>query len=526
MKVCILTAGIGSRMGDISQSLNKSILPTNKGAIISEIFSSFKKDTKFVVAVGYKKKQVKDYIALAHPDMKKNISYVDVDNYNKKYSGPGYSLFKCKKKLMEPFYAISCDTLLPNNFKANIKQNQNILFGKKIDKNISKNYCNFEINKKIISKIYEKKKYKNNNFRSFSGLIYICDYQIFWKDMKSVINVKKTPQISDGLTELLKNNKLLFSNINWIDVGKFQDYQNYINQKSGYDFSKKNEAIYIINNRVIKFFADDKIVNQRYKKSKLIDNVFPILKKKNNFYYYNFAKGSTLYEVKNQPLIFKKFLIWAEKNIWLKKKKDKDFYQNCNKFYKIKTYSRLKSIKKKYNNIDELKINNKKTESINNILKKIDWQELSRGLPYFIHGDLQFDNILHTKKENFLLLDWRDSFGKYIDKGDIYYDLAKLLGGILINYKKIKVNKFHFLKKGNNIKYNIIEKGPNLRANLKILTNFIKIKKLDINKIYTLTGLIYLNMSPLHHSPFDKILFGLSKELLIDKNYIKNLCVK
>ena len=56
MKVCILTAGIGSRMGDISQSLNKSILPTNKGAIISEIFSSFKKDTKFVIAVGYKKK--------------------------------------------------------------------------------------------------------------------------------------------------------------------------------------------------------------------------------------------------------------------------------------------------------------------------------------------------------------------------------------------------------------------------------------------------------------------------------------
>ena len=248
-------------MGDISQSLNKSILPTNRGAIISEIFCSFKKDTKFVVAVGYKKKQVKDYIALAHPDMRKNISYVDVDNYNKKYSGPGYSLFKCKKNLMEPFYAISCDTLLPNNFKANTNKKQNILFGKKVDKDISKNYCNFEINNKTISKIYEKKRYRNNNFRSFSGLIYIYDYQIFWKDMKNVINIKKTPQISDGLTELLKNNKLLFSNINWIDVGKFKDYQNYINKKSGYDFSKKNEAIYIINKRVIKFFADDKIVS-------------------------------------------------------------------------------------------------------------------------------------------------------------------------------------------------------------------------------------------------------------------------
>ena len=115
MKVCILTAGIGSRMGDISQSLNKSILPTNKGAIISEIFSYFKKGTKFVIAVGYKKKQVKDYISLAHPDIKKYISYITVDNYDKEFSGPGYSLFKCKKFLNEAFYVTSCDTLLPKN---------------------------------------------------------------------------------------------------------------------------------------------------------------------------------------------------------------------------------------------------------------------------------------------------------------------------------------------------------------------------------------------------------------------------
>ena len=319
MKVCILTAGIGSRMGDISQSLNKSILPTNKGAIISEIFSYFKKGTKFVIAVGYKKKQVKDYISLAHPDIKKYISYITVDNYDKEFSGPGYSLFKCKKFLNEAFYVTSCDTLLPKNFQLNKKLSQNILFGKKVEKKNSKNYCNFEIKKNKIEKIYEKKIYKNKNFRSFSGLMHIYDHQVFWKDMKKVINVKKTPQLSDGLTDLLKNKKLFFKDNNWIDVGKFQDYQDYINEKSGFDFSKKNEAIYIINNRVIKFFQDSKIVDQRYKKSKLIKNIFPILKRKNNFYFYDFAEGSTLYEFKNKPLIFKKFISWAEKNLWKKK---------------------------------------------------------------------------------------------------------------------------------------------------------------------------------------------------------------
>ena len=59
---------------------------------------------------------------------------------------------------------------------------------------------------------------------------------------------------------------MVYQNFNWIDVGKFQQYQNYVINSRGYDFSKKNEAIYIIDNRVIKFFEDKKVVNKRYKK--------------------------------------------------------------------------------------------------------------------------------------------------------------------------------------------------------------------------------------------------------------------
>ena len=170
-------------MGDISQSLNKSILPTNDGAIISEIINYFGKKTKFVIAVGYKKNQVKDYLKIAHPSIKKNITFVNIDNFDQNFSGPGYSLYKCKKHLNEPFYAISCDTLIPSNFKLIHNLNKNILFGKKVEIKDSGNYCNFELNKKTIKKIYEKKRYKNKNFRSFSGLIYIFDYKKYWKDL-------------------------------------------------------------------------------------------------------------------------------------------------------------------------------------------------------------------------------------------------------------------------------------------------------------------------------------------------------
>ena len=36
-KVCILAAGVGSRMGELSQYVNKAILPINYKAVISHI---------------------------------------------------------------------------------------------------------------------------------------------------------------------------------------------------------------------------------------------------------------------------------------------------------------------------------------------------------------------------------------------------------------------------------------------------------------------------------------------------------
>ena len=43
----------------------------------------------------------------------------------------------------------------------------------------------------------------------------------------------------------------------------------------------------------------------------------------------------------------------------------------------------------------------------------------------------------------------------------------------------------------------------------------LKVNNFDINKIKIIVGLIYLNMSPLHQEPFDKLLFCLSKEFLL-----------
>ena len=83
-------------------------------------------------------------------------------------------------------------------------------------------------------------------------------------------------------------------------------------------------------------------------------------------------------------------------------------------------------------------VNGKECVSIKKILRKINWDEFYDCIPTKIfHGDLQFDNIIKTDSD-FKLIDWRSDFGGNTTYGDVYYDLAKLYGGVLISYKNMK----------------------------------------------------------------------------------------
>ena len=107
-KVCILTAGAGTRMGDFSNHINKAILPVNFKAVISHIVEKFPVDIEIVVAVGHKKETVIDYLTLAYP--KRNFSFVEIDKVVGPETGPGYSFLQCKPLLQTPFIFFAADT--------------------------------------------------------------------------------------------------------------------------------------------------------------------------------------------------------------------------------------------------------------------------------------------------------------------------------------------------------------------------------------------------------------------------------
>ncbi len=156
-------------------------------------------------------------------------------------------------------------------------------------------------------------------------------------------------------------------------------------------------------------------------------------------------------------------------------------------------------------------INGVSVPSIDKMLNTIDWEHISKGIASNFHGDLQFDNVLLKEDGSFLLLDWRQDFSGIINYGDKYYDLAKLNGGMKVSYKLIKQNKFLYSK---NSQGNILisHDVPNeLKKSAKIFHNFLDLKNLDRVKVDILTSLIYLNMSPMHHEPFDHFIYNFGK---------------
>ena len=91
-KLCILAAGKGTRNTSVD-SLHKALLPLENKAVISHIINSVPSTIEIVIAVGYKSEQVKSYVKNVFP--RRDITFVDVENFDGPGSGPGLSLLKC-----------------------------------------------------------------------------------------------------------------------------------------------------------------------------------------------------------------------------------------------------------------------------------------------------------------------------------------------------------------------------------------------------------------------------------------------
>ena len=498
--VVIPTAGLGSRMGSLSKSMNKSLLPYKNKPVIAHIIEQFPKDTRFIIPVGYNADQVKSFCNLTYKD--RQIEFVDVDDWTSLQSGPAYSFKQCIDKISGPFWYIPCDTYF-NQCITDKERSENHYFVTKVDETMTEHYTMFEVvNERIVDMKF--KESTDDSWLALTGVMYIHD----WKRFIDTLISNPSPEIIwaiplGGHVEHLDS---------WLDFGNLQIYNAALQSSQKYDFTKVDEVTYICNNRVVKWWKDDTVADKKFKRYLTNPDVYPYnVELDGSWIAYDFFEGTTLYE-RNQPLVFDVMLEWLDSEVWART--DDDIKETAEKFYKQKTLDRINKFLEQHPLLPNVtSINGVEVKDWKYYLDNMNWELLvNETLPSYIHGDLHFDNSVISDMNEFKIIDWRQEFGGSIDHGDIYYDLAKMMGGFIINYSKIKENNFEYKLNGTEVTLSV-PSIENADYYISALKQFVLDKGWSYEKVRLLVPIIFWNMSPLHTPPFDIFLWYLGIKL-------------
>jgi dTDP-glucose pyrophosphorylase len=511
MKVLITTSGTGSRLGEITRHTNKSLVRVGKKPAISYIVDLYPRDTEFVVTVGHKGDHVKDFLGLAHGNRK--FIFVRVDKYEGEGTSLGYSMLQAEKFLQTPFVFHACDTIVEGVNIPSLDHNWSM--GIKLDN--YEQYTSFDVgeNGRIVR--FNNKGINGN--LGHIGLIGVKDYSKYWEHLNKLYT--KNPNNS-SLNDTATLSEMISAGIpikgyeikNWLDIGNTKslaEARKKISDKFD-NLDKVDESLFFFDDFVVKFFSDEKKIENRLARGKLFGNLAPkTLDVRKNFYKYKYVLGETYSEVAN-AINFESFLVWSKNNLWKKVNiVSKEKFKNvCRDFYETKTKERIQKMLSLRGIKDSPNIiNGYRVPSTKSLLAKIDFAKLANGVQTRFHGDYILENIIKTEK-GYSLLDWRQDFGGLLESGDMYYDLGKLAHNLVVNHDVISKNLYSIKITKEDIVCDIMRKNNLVECEL-IMDKFLKKQKLDVRKVKILRALIWLNMSPLHHEPFNLFLYYFGK---------------
>ena len=515
--VVIPTAGIGSRLGKLTKFLNKSLISVSNKPSISHIIEKFPKETDFIIPVGYKSNLVREFLELAHPDLR--FQFIEVSPFSGEGSGLGLSLLSCKQYLQKPFIFISCDSLVREEIPLIDKDWMGFGKAEKVDQ-----FRKVYIDKSIVLDICEKNIEATKNHYPYVGIAGIHSYEEFWSNMDKGGNEAIEVGESFGLKGLLPK-KIEAIEFSWNDTGSLDGLEKankeYYDKDSPNILKKENETIWFVNNKVIKFSDDINFIKNRILRAEKIKEFIPkIVNSKRNMYSYEKVEGLTLSKAVTKK-VFKDFLKFSERffeKISLSNEELKSFRNSCNEFYKIKTFQRVDLFLSSFQEKDLSQvINGQNIPKVKDLLDNLDWNYLSEGEPSRFHGDYHFENVIWSKDSNkFTLLDWRQEFAGSIEIGDVYYDLAKLLHGLIISHEIIDKGYYEIKWDDNKVDFDFL-RNQKLILCERLFYDWLDENGYDGKKVKILTSLIFLNIAALHHNPYSHLLFALGKMMLNDE---------
>lgn len=516
MKVLITTSGVGSKLGYLTKFMNKAMIKLGKKPVISYIIEQYPEDFEFIISLGYFGDHIRQFLKLCYPG--RNFIFVEVDNYNGEGSSQAYSMLCCKEYLNEPFIYNDCDTIVNNlgSFINNFDFKDDFVCGYKIESlKYHTNYDAYNVSNWDHNLVTDMFKKGENTLPTYAyiGICGIYDYEYFWKCLKEGINNKTIKSDFDVFLNYYNHQKNLinYEVNNWKDTGNVDNIIHYRNEiEDNLNILDKNDqSIFIFKNFVIKFFTNDKTVKNIVNRHKDLGNLtHKITEHTTNFFKYDFIKGDTSIHWMN-PYRFKNMMSYFKKNnLWLSiDLEDPVFFEVYKKkFYIDKTIQRIETFKKEYNIkedkdifINDILIPKEYTiEYMLSILSEQDEYVNSNATSW--HGDFTLENIIYNEDENkYTLIDCRDKFGDTVLFGDKLYDFGKMNHNLTFNFDNAISGKYNLSINNSIVRYSILVDSEVYKCK-ETLKEFLNENYPDIRYDYieALSGLCWLNMSPLH----------------------------
>lgn len=506
---CILAAGRGSRLGDLTSNVNKALLPIENKAAITHIIEKIPEDCEIVIAVGYDKEKVKEYCLAAHPN--RCFSFVEVDRLEGPGSGPGYSLLCCKQWLQCPFYVCNVDTLIGGPYPS---FDVNWLGVAYVDDSSSFATVKRQWETGVVTGLYDKKESDSN--LAYIGLMGIKTWNTFWTNLEEQF-LEDTQdsefQYIAAFKHLDRLGLVYTVPLRWLDIGSLDGYQNARSCFQPLELlglpKNINEITYKVNNRLIKLCLDSAKNNHRLARAKFLSpHVPPLVYQGRYLMAYNWVDGHTLYDDFCNIDFCLGFLEFCEGELWKPSREVDHWDEVCRGFYQDKTWERVSAYlhSRGLEHSETCYINGYFCQPVEPYITFLDWDNLCDGIAVPFHGDLQFDNVIYGTDERWYLIDWRESFGASPLYGDLYYDLAKLYAGLDVPFYLLKDDDFYFSRTDKAVSYSF-DVDYKLVAFREMFESWIDRKGLDLNKVKTLAALVYINMAPLHPGRLGDLLF-------------------
>jgi hypothetical protein len=377
----------------------------------------------------------------------------------------------------------------------------------------SSQYTTFDVSYDAVTRVYEKGQ-KDFDF-AFIGIAGIHEYNDFFLEAnRHYVDYRKNSHLSNihvHSSQIRRGVPFTYQAFEtWTDVGNIDALkraQELFPKTRVPSLPKQTEAIYVVNDRVVKFFADSSLATKRVLRAGLLQGAVPAIQgSKDNFYCYDYVEGDVLSSVVT-PRLTEKLLAWAEKHLWRQAGSSTALRQSCHRFYYDKTRSRLDRFFRAAGVRDTATaINGRDVPGAREMLEGIPEKLLCDATASTFHGDFILDNIVYTPEKAFVLMDWRQDFGGQVSLGDMYYDLAKLNCSFLFNQNIVRRDLFTVVEDKGDVTVDIMVSSALLDCH-RVFLEWLEEHRYDKQKVDVLSALIWLNMAAMHDCPLSVFLY-------------------